>query len=124
MQLDRIDHLVLTVASLKTTVEFYARFGMQAVFANDRYALHFGQQKINLHEKGKEFTPHAEPPTPGSADFCLIVATPLDQVVDELRHLQIPIEIGPVERAGALGRMRSVYLRDPDRNLVELAEYL
>ncbi len=121
MQLDRIDHLVLTVANLEKTSVFYGRLGMKIVYADGRSSLHLGHQKINLHEHGHEFTPHAALPTPGSADFCLIVSTPLDQVAAELRNLNIPIEEGPVDRLGANGKIRSLYIRDPDNNLVELA---
>jgi catechol 2,3-dioxygenase-like lactoylglutathione lyase family enzyme len=123
MRLDRLDHLVLTVASVEKTSVFYARLGMKIVYADGRSSLHLGHQKINLHEHGHEFAPHATHPTPGSADFCLIVSTPLDQVADELRNLNIPIEEGPVDRTGAAGPMRSLYIRDPDHNLVELAHY-
>jgi catechol 2,3-dioxygenase-like lactoylglutathione lyase family enzyme len=123
MILDRIDHLVLTVASIEATSVFYARLGMKIVYAEGRTAMHFGQHKINLHQKGHEFAPHAEAPTTGSGDFCLIVTTPLDQVQAELRNLNIPIEEGPVERNGAAGTMQSLYIRDPDHNLVELSHY-
>jgi catechol 2,3-dioxygenase-like lactoylglutathione lyase family enzyme len=123
MVLDRIDHLVLTVASIEATSVFYARLGMKIIYAEGRTALHFGQHKINLHQHGHEFDPHAQLPTPGSGDFCLIVKTPLDQVQVELRNLNIPIEEGPVDRTGATGKMRSLYIRDPDQNLVELSQY-
>ena len=124
MILNRLDHLVLTVASIEKTSVFYARLGMKVVSTDGRTSLHFGPNKINLHERGHEFSPHAEPPTPGSGDFCLILDTPLDQVATELRNLDIPIEEGPGERDGATGKIRSLYLRDPDNNLVELARYL
>jgi catechol 2,3-dioxygenase-like lactoylglutathione lyase family enzyme len=123
MILDRLDHLVLTVADIEKTSVFYARLGMNIVYTDGRSSLHFGQQKINLHEHGKEFTPHAQSPTPGSADLCLITTTPLDQVAAELRNLNISIEEGPVDRNGAAGKIRSLYIRDPDGNLIELSQY-
>jgi len=125
MRLDRLDHLVLTVADIDATVRFYADvLGMEkVVFGEGRVALSFGRQKINLHQKGAEFEPKAHLPTPGSADLCFIATTPLEQVIAELRARNIAIERGPVERTGATGRMISVYLRDPDDNLIEISNY-
>src|ERR1700712_1288033 len=125
MRIDRIDHLVLTVADLDRTVAFYTHvLGMTAeTFGEGRTALTFGRQKINLHVAGAEFEPKAASPGPGTADFCLITETPLDQVQDELATAGVPIEVGPVTKQGALGPMRSVYLRDPDQNLVEISVY-
>ena len=125
MIIDRLDHFVLTVTSIDATSEFYARaLGMEpTTFGDGRKALAFGGQKINLHQAGAEFLPKAARPTPGSADFCLISATPLSQVISHLRALDIAIEAGPVARTGASGPIRSIYLRDPDDNLVEIAEY-
>ena len=125
MQIDRIDHFVLTVASIEATCEFYARvLGMQVVtFGQGRKALAFGRQKFNLHQAGKEFEPKAEVPTAGSADFCLITTTPLDEVVAHLGACGVPVLEGPVTRTGATGAIRSVYIRDPDRNLVEISNY-
>ncbi|WP_299041093.1 VOC family protein [uncultured Tateyamaria sp.] len=125
MNIDRVDHFVLTVASIDATCTFYADvLGMEVVtFAGDRKALSFGAQKINLHEKGHEFEPKARIPTPGSADFCLITSTPIDQVVSHLAACGVPMEDGIVDRTGATGPIRSVYLRDPDGNLVEISEY-
>ncbi len=129
MKITHVDHFVLTVASISRTCEFYGRaLGMRAeTFAAGRTALHFGDQKINLHEAGREFDPRAKVPTPGSADFCLISAEPIEAVVKHLESLGVPIELGPVERTGArsaaLGPMMSVYIRDPDGNLVEISAY-
>src|SRR5215467_6884422 len=94
------------------------------VFGDDRIALRFGAQKLNLHRAGAEISPHARRPTPGSADICLLVAGRLDAVAGELAAAGIPVELGPVERVGAEGPLRSLYLRDPDGNLVELSEPL
>ena len=125
MRIDRLDHLVLTVASIDATVEFYTRvLGMDAVrFGAGRTALRFGTSKINLHEAGREFEPKARRPTPGSADLCLIVAEDLAGVRAELASRGIAIEEGPLERAGATGSIVSCYLRDPDQNLIELINY-
>ena len=125
MRIDRIDHLVLTVADLDRTVAFYTDvLGLTAeTFGEGRTALTFGRQKINLHVAGAEFEPKAAAPGPGTADFCLITETPLDQVVEQLAASGVQIEVGPVPKQGALGPMHSVYLRDPDRNLVEIAVY-
>ena len=126
MQIDRIDHFVLTVASIDATCDFYARvLGMQVVtFGPGRKALAFGRQKFNLHEVGREFEPKAQVPTAGSADFCLITQTPLDEVVAHLAACGVPLLEGPVTRTGATGAIRSVYVRDPDRNLVEISNYV
>jgi catechol 2,3-dioxygenase-like lactoylglutathione lyase family enzyme len=125
MNIDRLDHLVLTVTSIEATIEFYTRvLGMTAVtFDTGRKALQFGRQKINLHEAGREFEPKALRPTPGSADLCFITETPMAQVVVHLQGEQIQIIEGPVERTGAAGRMISVYVRDPDGNLIEISNY-
>ena len=129
MKITHVDHFVLTVASISRTCEFYGRaLGMRVeTFGDQRTALHFGDQKINLHEAGREFDPRAKVPTPGSADFCLISAEPIGAVVKHLASLGVPIELGPVERTGArsaaLGPMMSVYIRDPDGNLVEISAY-
>jgi catechol 2,3-dioxygenase-like lactoylglutathione lyase family enzyme len=123
MKIDRLDHFVLTVASIEQTYDFYARvLGMEVTtFGAGRRALLFGQQKINLHQAGREFEPKARVPTPGSADFCLIAFTPLEDVVRHLQQLDVPIEEGPVERTGSAGPILSVYIRDPDGNLVEIS---
>ena len=125
MKIDRLDHLVLTVADIAATCRFYESvLGMKTVvFGQGRTALHFGRAKINLHQAGKEFEPKAERPTPGSADLCLISETPLAQVIAHVKSCGVAIELGPVARTGAEGAMTSIYLRDPDRNLIEIANY-
>jgi catechol 2,3-dioxygenase-like lactoylglutathione lyase family enzyme len=125
MKLDRFDHLVLTVRNVETTCAFYSSvLGMDVVtFENGRKALSFGPQKINLHESGKEFEPRANRPTPGSADLCFVTSTPIQDVVKQLELSKIRILDGPVKRTGALGKMMSVYFRDPDLNLLEVSNY-
>ncbi|MEM8535235.1 MAG: VOC family protein [Chloroflexota bacterium] len=124
--LDRIDHFVLTVRDITATCDFYQQvLGMQVeTFADGRTALHFDLQKINLHQAGYQFAPKAHSPVPGSADFCLITVDPLEQVIAHLRACDVAIEEGPVRRTGAQGTIASIYLRDPDGNLVEIAVYL
>ena len=126
MNISHLDHLVLTVADIEKTADFYTRvLGMQLVtFGEGRKALTFGNQKINLHQAGREFEPKAERPTPGSADLCFIVATPLDRVIAHLEVQGVAILEGPVQRTGASGPIRSVYVRDPDLNLIELSNPL
>lgn len=123
IRINHLDHLVLTVASIEATCDFYTRaLGMQVeIFGQGRTALRFGGQKINLHQAGREFEPKAFRPIPGSGDLCFIAATPLEQVVAHLERLGIAIEEGPVPRTGATGPIRSVYLRDPDQNLIEIS---
>jgi catechol 2,3-dioxygenase-like lactoylglutathione lyase family enzyme len=123
--IDHLDHLVLTVADIDETTAFYtAALGMEAVTFGNRRALRFGVQKINLHQAGKEFQPKAAHPTPGSGDLCFITKTPIEDVVSHLEALHHPIEVGPVERDGAVGTIRSIYLRDPDFNLIEISNYV
>ncbi len=126
VHIDRLDHLVLTVADIDATVDFYTRvLGMQAMtFGAGRTALTFGRSKINLHRAGHEFEPKARRPTPGSADLCLIAADPLARVIKDLAAHDVPIEEGPVERTGATGPILSVYFRDPDQNLIEVSNYV
>jgi len=126
VRIDRLDHLVLTVADIDATVDFYTRvLGMEAVtFGAGRTALAFGRSKINLHRAGHEFEPKAHRPTPGSADLCLIAEGPLERVIEDLAAHGVPMEEGPVERTGATGPIRSVYFRDPDLNLIEVSTYL
>ncbi|MBD2093099.1 VOC family protein [Microcoleus sp. FACHB-1515] len=121
MDLSHVDHFVLTVRDIPTTCEFYARLGMEVVTFGDRKALQFGQQKINLHQAGQEIEPKAQRPTPGSADFCLLVRTPIEAVVTYLESEGIAIESDIVSRTGATGKLRSIYIRDPDGNLLELS---
>ncbi len=126
MLIERLDHLVLTVADPDRTIAFYRDvLGMEEVtFGEGRKALAFGSSKINLHRAGHEFEPKADRPTPGSADVCLVTATPLEQVRAELAEHGVPVEEGPVERTGARGALLSVYVRDPDANLVEISNAL
>ena len=126
IRIDHLDHLVLTVASIERSCDFYGRvLGMGIeTFAERRKALTFGNQKINLHEAGREFEPKARHPLPGSADLCFIIETPLAEVVSHLRMAGIAIEEGPIQRTGATGPILSVYCRDPDGNLVELSNPL
>ena len=126
MQIDRLDHLVLTVKNIDATCEFYSRIlGMPVVtFGNNRKALTLGSQKINLHELGNEFEPKAHRPTPGSADLCFITTTPIDSVIAHLQTNQVTIEQGPVQRTGATGKIVSVYVRDPDLNLIEISNHV
>lgn len=126
MEIHHLDHLVLTVADIDKTVDFYTHIlGFQMVtFGDNRKALTFGNQKINLHQKGHEFEPKAEHPTSGSADLCFISTTDIHEVVEELKQKNIEINEGIVDRTGALGKIRSVYVRDPDMNLIEISSYL
>ena len=125
MKIDRLDHLVLTVRDLNATCEFYHRvLGMEEItFGEGRKALQFGPQKINLHQTGNEIEPKAAKPTPGSADLCFITSVPLNEVIEHLKACGVEIEAGPVARTGALGPIQSVYLRDPDHNLLEISNY-
>jgi catechol 2,3-dioxygenase-like lactoylglutathione lyase family enzyme len=122
----QLDHLVLTTQHPERCIDFYTRvLGMRLEsFAQGRVAFRFGDQKINLHEAGREFEPKAAHPTPGSLDLCFLAAVPLDTVIRRLEAAGVPIEVGPVPRIGATGPIRSVYVRDPDANLVEIAERL
>lgn len=126
MQIERIDHLVLTVHDIAVSCDFYSRaLGMEVVtFGENRKALAFGMHKINLHQHGREFEPKAARPTPGSADLCLISAVPISSVIAHLDAAGIPLVEGPVQRTGALGPILSVYFRDPDANLIEVSTYV
>jgi catechol 2,3-dioxygenase-like lactoylglutathione lyase family enzyme len=118
-----LDHLVLTVRDLDATVRFYVEgLGMELrEFDEGRKALHFASHKINLHLAGREFEPKAAHPTPGSADMCFLTERPLDEISERLASLGYPIIEGPVPRTGATGPIRSIYTRDPDDNLIEIA---
>lgn len=123
MRIRSLDHLVLTVSDIDATVQFYESLGMRREdFGDGRVALRFGDQRLNLHEAGAEIAPHAARPTRGSADLCFLVADDLDRVADVLSGLGIPVELGPVERSGATSALSSLYVRDPDGNLVELSQ--
>lgn len=125
--IDRIDHFVLTVRDLEASLRFYERvLGARIVpppGGRGPTAVAFGRQKINLHVTGKEFEPKATHPTVGAGDFCLITEQPVESVIAHLKACRVAIEVGPVPRFGALGKMTSVYFRDPDGNLVEVATY-
>jgi catechol 2,3-dioxygenase-like lactoylglutathione lyase family enzyme len=125
LEIERLDHLVLTVRDVDATCDFYSRvLGLQvATFEQGRTALRFGPQKINLHVAGREFEPNAAKPTPGSADLCLVTRRGLEQVAKHLRVCGVEILEGPVPRTGAIGPIESIYIRDPDGNLIEIASY-
>jgi len=125
--IDHVDHIVLTTRDLAGCIRFYAEvLGMKLekfqTPTEERLALKFGNQKINLHEWGSEFSPRAHVAVPGSLDLCFIAAVPLDQVIQKLTRLQVKIIEGPVAKTGAVSKLRSVYVRDPDLNLVEISE--
>ena len=126
MTILQIDHLVLTVKDIQVAVAFYTRvMGLNHVIFDGHYhALHFGSQKINLHPAGNEYQPHARTPVPGSGDLCFIASGRIEDVITELRLRGVEIEYGPVPQTGATGEMTSVYFRDPDENLVEVACYV
>ncbi|MGE5269681.1 MAG: VOC family protein [Thiohalocapsa sp.] len=125
MNIARLDHLVLTVADIERSCAFYTRvLGMEVVhFGEGRTALRFGQQKINLHAADAVPGLVADRPTPGSGDLCFITEVPLAEVVAHLDHCGVAIVAGPGPRAGAIGTIQSVYIRDPDQNLVEISNY-
>lgn len=127
---DRIDHIVLTVADIEATARFYERAlkltreTFRGPAGEPRHALTFGRQKINLQDRNTATPTKARQPTFGSGDFCLLAAVPLAEVAAHLRAEDIPLEAGPVPRRGAVGALRSLYFRDPDGNLVEVAQYV
>jgi len=125
MQIDRIDHIVITAFDVERTIDFYSKvMGMEPItFAGGRRGLAFGKQKINLHQSGREYEPKALKPAPGSMDLCFITETPLTEVISHLKSHGVSIAQGPVEKTGALGPMMSVYFRDPDGNLIEVSNY-
>ena len=126
--IDHIDHIVLTTRDLKACIRFYTDvLGMKLESFEtpgaQRLALKFGEQKINLHEWGREFEPRAHVAVPGSLDLCFIAERPLDDVIAKLQAARVKIIEGPVKKTGAVGPIRSVYVRDPDLNLVEISVY-
>jgi len=125
MKIERLDHLVLTVADVNATTAFYSKaMGMTPVtFGPGRHALAFGQQKINLHPGQSPVKPHAAHPSPGSADLCFITSEPIADVITHPARAGVPIDQGPVARTGAMGPITSVYFRDPDGNLIEVSRY-
>ena len=124
MRLKRLDHLVLTTADLEACLHFYRELlGMKPVFDGKRHALLFGEQKINIHTEKAQYLPAARYPGYGNLDICLVTEGPIEAVRRELEGKQIEIEVGIVERTGALGAVKRIYLRDPDGNLVELCSY-
>lgn len=125
--IDHVDHIVLTTRDLKGCIRFYAEvLGMKLeefrTPTETRLALKFGNQKINLHEWGREFAPRAHVAAPGTLDLCFIASVPLEKVVERLEAAGVPILDGPVMKTGAVSKIRSVYVRDPDLNLVEISE--
>jgi len=125
MRIKSIDHFVLTVGDIEATCGFYSRvLGVKVVaFGEGRKAIKFGSQKINLHQAGHEFEPKAARPTPGSGDVCFVSGGTIAEILRRLADEQVPIVAGPVARTGALGPMQSVYFRDPNGNLIEVAVY-
>jgi catechol 2,3-dioxygenase-like lactoylglutathione lyase family enzyme len=122
MRISGLDHLVLTVDDIETTCDFYRQvLGMEVItFGDNRKALHFGSQKINLHARGRELDPRAAHALPGSADLCLLCGDSMDQILSHLEESRVAIIEGPVRRTGACGPILSVYFRDPDGNLLEI----
>ena len=125
MKIEGIDHLVLTVKDVDETCRFYTSLlGMGVLtFLDDRKALLFGDQKINLHQHGQEFEPKARRPKPGSADLCFITETPIQDAAAHVRSCGVEIIEGPVPKTGAKGPIDSIYFRDPDGNLIEVSNY-
>jgi catechol 2,3-dioxygenase-like lactoylglutathione lyase family enzyme len=123
--IESIDHFVITVADVETTLAFYERvLGLtRSIAPRNPAALKFGSQKINVHATDRPFEPKAKSPTPGAADFCFVADRPLEAVKQHVEKCGVTIEVGPVQRTGARGEMTSIYFRDPDGNLVEVSEY-
>jgi catechol 2,3-dioxygenase-like lactoylglutathione lyase family enzyme len=122
--LNSLDHIVLTVANIDITVDFYTEvLGMELSTVDGRKSLAFGEQMIKLHQRGHEVNPKAAHPTSGAADICFITSTPLDEVILHLNEQKVRLEEGPLDSNGAMGKMRSIYVRDPDKNLIEISNY-
>jgi catechol 2,3-dioxygenase-like lactoylglutathione lyase family enzyme len=122
--IDSLDYLVLTVANIGVTVDFYTEvLGMELVTIDGRKALAFGEQVIKLQQRGHEFKPGVLHPTCGASDLCFLTSTPFDEVASHLNEQKVHIEAGPVESHGAMGKMRSIYIRDPDKNLIQISSY-
>ncbi|HEY8068762.1 MAG TPA: VOC family protein [Burkholderiales bacterium] len=124
--IDHIDHVVLTTRDLSSCLHFYTEIlGMKLekfqTPTETRMALKFGNQKINVHEWGREFTPRAHVAAPGTLDLCFIASTSLEKVIERLKQENVAIIEGPVMKTGATSKIRSVYVRDPDLNLVEIS---
>ena len=126
MKITQLDHLVLTVQDINQTINFYTKIlaMTEITFGNNRKALQFGKQKINLHQQGQEILPNAKHAMCGSADLCFLTDTPLTDIIKNLQHHQITIIDGIAERTGALGKIHSIYIRDPDGNLIEISRYV
>jgi catechol 2,3-dioxygenase-like lactoylglutathione lyase family enzyme len=126
MEIMSLDHLVLTVRDIDKTVKFYTEvMGMNlTIFGNNRKALAFGTQKINLHQFKHEFEPKADASTPGSADLCFLSETPISEIMSDLQSHNVAVLEGPVQRTGARGLILSVYFRDPDQNLIEVSNLI
>ena len=125
MKIKNLDHLVITTNNLEKCLYFYVDvLGMELDNNNDRYAVKFGNQKINIHRKKAEFLPAARNVTFGSADICLIAEGDIDSIYTEIKEKGVQVELGIVERTGAMGKIKSIYLRDPDENLIEISTYL
>ena len=124
MNLSHIDHLVITTKNVEQCIHFYTQIlNMSSIKENNRYALKFGDQKINIHTKPREYLPAAKTPMQGSLDICFVVNDSIESVLYDLQQKDIILETNIVERIGALGKMKSIYLRDPDGNLIELSSY-
>ena len=126
MKITQLDHLVLTVQDINQTINFYTKILLmtEITFGNNRKALQFGKQKINLHQQDQEILPNAKHAMSGSADLCFLTETPLTDVIKHLQNHQSTIIAGIVERTGALGKIHSIYIRDPDGNLIEISRYV
>ena len=126
IRIKSLDHLVITASDLPATIDFYTRvLGMEHVaFGENLHAVHFGDQKFNIHDASTNVSPKAENIAPGSEDFCLISETPVSRVIQHLQECGVAIEEGPVTRSGAAGTLESVYFRDPDGNLVEVSNVI